>query len=1276
MFQLALIRKWHVMIPAFFLFVYLLGSVGTAQGDILQNHPFEVYTDTDWAGNMCYSDAPESANIYTTCDNAISSIFLYAGWSARVYNGYNQTGSSVCINQTERTLGPGTYYDNSLLNDTISSFTLYNQAWCASSPTPAWPLEVYIDANYSNFRCYSSGPESAEIYSTCNDSITSVLLRPGWSVRFYRDAQQGGPSACFSANDSDLSNNTFSDGSPINDAITSFTLLQQAACDTVPPSGNITQPDDGSIFGTGTINLAAEAWDEVGGSGVNRVEFWVKYDGTWHQAGASDYTSPYSVNWGIPTSLDSQDIQIGLHVVDNAGNVAIDPGGLRTIHFIKTLWDTIPPGGNLTSPTDGVTVGPGSLYIAADAWDNVGGSGVNRVEFWVKYNGKWFSVKYDYEPPYSVNWEIPSWLSSQDIEIGTHIVDNVGNMSIDPGGKRVVHYENVLPDTTPPDGLITLPLNGVSVTPGTSVYLAALAWDNIGGSGVDRVEFWVKYNNEWHSVKYDYEAPYNATFLVPSSLSPQDIEIGTHIVDHAGNMATDPGGKRTIHCVYPPDNTPPSGNITAPANNSTIVGPTTLRLSADAWDNAGGSGVNRVEFWVKYDGNWHVAGNYDYVSPYIVDWQISRDISSQDIEIGTHIVDNAGNMAVDSGGKRTIHYVRSAGIDIPYIHQLWSTGDVFDGHYACGASSLGMLAAWYNKLTPTAPWGATGFESFWSPYSWYVINAFGGFTATGWDASCTGQYAGFYGASRWTGQSNWCGYYLAGWYEMSGAASSLGIGNSVVSPTAKNELITLVSSGKPVLLGTGLCKLFHIVLVIGYDANTDEFIVSDPYGKCNGYNEWNYDIYAYSREVRYGWEFMNAWSRLELTSPIPGWSAGLSLVDAYSALHGISSIDPSSGEYEIFTSSQGSIVPNEGNKYINQPRASFVLRIDNSDSQMSEMRFSDNGVSWSDWEPFKYVVDREFTAEEGTKVTYVEAKDILGNSMILSSTVILDTTPPTGTITLLQTDGNTILYRVSGSDDTSEVYRMIISQNPMFQDAKWGYFIGEAIYGSLEHGNMVYAKLMDQAGNVSGLITLEITNADFVASSRCGTELLTTTFIDNSVGDVLGRRWDFGDGNTSSEQNPIHTYINYETTRGYTVTLTITGTNQTTSLTRQNYIYVTDAETSCNTGSITIINRGADVTYDGDFETFVLTSGANSSWDTLPVGNYAFVEIQPLTPNLSLQLVDVVCTDGDETYVPVELKRTDRQVTIPLDLNQHVTCTFYNETNYSYRVYLPTTIKH
>lgn len=67
---------------------------------------------------------------------------------------------------------------------------------------------------------------------------------------------------------------------------------------------------------------------------------------------------------------------------------------------------------------------------------------------------------------------------------------------------------------------------------------------------------------------------------------------------------------------------------------------------------------------------------------------------------------------------------------------------------------------------------------------------------------------------------------------------------------------------------------------------------------------------------------------------------------------------------------------------------------------------------------------------------------------------------------------------------------------------------------------------------------------------------LSVSFQDKSTGTVTGWSWDFGDGITSSEQNPVHEYINPGV---YDVTLTMTGTDGKSVLLKESYITVEKA---------------------------------------------------------------------------------------------------------------------
>jgi tripartite motif-containing protein 71 len=60
--------------------------------------------------------------------------------------------------------------------------------------------------------------------------------------------------------------------------------------------------------------------------------------------------------------------------------------------------------------------------------------------------------------------------------------------------------------------------------------------------------------------------------------------------------------------------------------------------------------------------------------------------------------------------------------------------------------------------------------------------------------------------------------------------------------------------------------------------------------------------------------------------------------------------------------------------------------------------------------------------------------------------------------------------------------------------------------------------------------------ASFTASPTYGNSPLTVTFTDKSTNSPDSWEWSFGDGTSSIEQNPVHTYSN---SGQYTVKLTV-----------------------------------------------------------------------------------------------------------------------------------------
>ena len=91
-------------------------------------------------------------------------------------------------------------------------------------------------------------------------------------------------------------------------------------------------------------------------------------------------------------------------------------------------------------------------------------------------------------------------------------------------------------------------------------------------------------------------------------------------------------------------------------------------------------------------------------------------------------------------------------------------------------------------------------------------------------------------------------------------------------------------------------------------------------------------------------------------------------------------------------------------------------------------------------------------------------------------------------------------------------------------------------------------------GAFSGIKSSDL-NADFIADKTSGAPPLEVYFTDKSTGDITSYLWEFGDGQTSTEKNPTHTF---QSTGIFTIKLTVTGPAGSKTKTRTNYITVTN----------------------------------------------------------------------------------------------------------------------
>jgi len=101
---------------------------------------------------------------------------------------------------------------------------------------------------------------------------------------------------------------------------------------------------------------------------------------------------------------------------------------------------------------------------------------------------------------------------------------------------------------------------------------------------------------------------------------------------------------------------------------------------------------------------------------------------------------------------------------------------------------------------------------------------------------------------------------------------------------------------------------------------------------------------------------------------------------------------------------------------------------------------------------------------------------------------------------------------------------------------------------------LIFITLTETAANVYGQTPV----ANFSASPVAGCSPLIVNFQDASTGSPTSWSWDFGNGNTSTAQNPT---VSYFTPGTYTVRLTATNASGSNTLTRTAYINVYEPPT-------------------------------------------------------------------------------------------------------------------
>jgi len=129
----------------------------------------------------------------------------------------------------------------------------------------------------------------------------------------------------------------------------------------------------------------------------------------------------------------------------------------------------------------------------------------------------------------------------------------------------------------------------------------------------------------------------------------------------------------------------------------------------------------------------------------------------------------------------------------------------------------------------------------------------------------------------------------------------------------------------------------------------------------------------------------------------------------------------------------GSIIIKDGDVWSNSTSVMLTLTYGDGTSGVLEVRYSNDGNSWTVWEAAGATRAWILVGVDGTKTVYYEVKDNVGFISQFNDSIILDTTAPTGTITINDDDAWTSSTSVSLSltynDDTSGVLEVRYSND-------------------------------------------------------------------------------------------------------------------------------------------------------------------------------------------------------------------------------------------------------
>lgn len=461
---------------------------------------------------------------------------------------------------------------------------------------------------------------------------------------------------------------------------------------------------------------------------------------------------------------------------------------------------------------------------------------------------------------------------------------------------------------------------------------------------------------------------------------------------------------------------------------------------------------------------------------------------------------------------------------VPQIHQVYDTPSGFNGHAACGATSA-LMAIQYYELLPAR-----------SPSGWYVSNiyTYNDVTYDQWanDPNRNQAYGGYGYIAQdtgWYGGPNRGNDHTSVW--MRRYFENHGLESAVDWSTTWAKVTREINNEDPfVVLFTNRFTSGHYITATGYVEGQYTVIFNDPYGDQNTSGWPSND----GKRVFYDW---------------PGYNYGnenLNTVHCYIYARG--DFRPPSTLYNMgdwVETTAGSLnfrnAPGTDSGVIRTlPRGTLARILDHE-----EMGIFVSGYYW-------WYVEVDTTGETGWLAqTFLELTSSPCDVSIPDQPYGPDTGAVYEALSFTTggsecTCGSDVEYRFDWGDGTTSSW----SQDAM--NAKTWNTGGSYAVRARARCTVENSVESDWSQSMTVMI-YEPPVAEFASDKRIAEPYETIQFSDLSSGDIESREWDFGDGNTSTETEPGHSYSEIGS---YTVSLTLSGPAGSDTVVHEEYIHV------------------------------------------------------------------------------------------------------------------------